>query len=179
MTFLTIYTPTYKRPRSLERCRQSVAGQSDRDYQHLVIPDEVGIGIDGVFRDVPNHHAELQGNYIYFLCDDDVLADANVIRDLRAFIAANDQPDIVMARATIGPLLYPQPACWQAEPYEGLVTLSNWIVRKDVWKAVPYGARYEGDADFIRECWRRGYRFAWLDRLICRAPGWNRGAPEE
>jgi hypothetical protein len=178
LTFLTIYTPTYRRPISLQRCIMSVAAQSERDYQHLVIEDTVGLGVDGMFRDVPNHHAAIEGEYVYFLCDDDVLADSHVVRDMRAFIEANDRPDVVMAYATIGPLMFPYPQCWQAEPKEGFVTLANWAVRAEVWRAVPYGNRYEGDYEFIAECWRRGYRFAWWDRLICRAPGWNRGAPE-
>lgn len=177
MPFLTIYTPTFRRPRQLERCKASVAIQNDGGYQHLVIVDDVGIGVAGMFRDIPNHYADIQGDYVYFLSDDDVLIDPNVIGDLRAFIIANDYPDVVMALSTIGPHQYP--LWWGAPPQQGAVTLSNWVVRKDVWLSVPYGGRYEGDLDFIAECWRREYRFAWWDRLICKAEGWGRGQPEK
>ncbi len=178
MTLLTIYTPTFRRPRRLVRCAASVAAQSDGGYQHIIIEDRVGIGVAGVFRDIPNHHAEIAGDYVYFLSDDDVLVDGAVIAELRTFVEANDYPDVVMARAMIGLGRYPLEICWQAPPVEGGVTLANWVVRREVWMSVPYGVRYEGDYDHVAECWRRGLRFAWWDRLICRAEGWGRGQPE-
>lgn len=177
MTFLTIYTPTFRRPKQLERCKASVAMQTEGGYQHVVIVDDVGIGVAGMFRDIPEHHADIQGDYVYFLSDDDVFADADVIKELKAFVQAADYPDVVMAKATIGPHTFP--LFWGAPPQQGAVTLSNWIVRRHVWLSVPYGGFYEGDAAFIMECWRREYRFAWWDRLICKAEGWGRGQPEK
>lgn len=176
MTFLTIYTPTYKRPRKLERCKASVAMQREQDYQHLIIEDTVGLGVAGMFQDIPAHHAEIQGDYVYFLSDDDVLVDEGIVGELKQFVEDTGSPDVVMARVTIGTSMLP--GVWMSEPREGAVTLSNWIVKREVWEAVPYGNRYEGDADFIIECWRRKYRFAWWDRYICHAEGWGRGQPE-
>lgn len=177
MTFLTIYTPTFRRPKQLERCKASVAAQSEGGYQHAIVVDDVGLGVAGMFRDIETHHADILGDYVYFLSDDDVFADEHVIRDLKAFVQTADYPDVIMARATIGPHTYP--IFWEAPPQQGAVTLSNWIVRKHVWVDTPYGARYEGDADFITACWQKEYRFAWWDRLICRAEGWGRGQPEK
>jgi hypothetical protein len=177
MTFLTIYTPTFRRPRQLERCKASVAAQSEGGYEQLVIVDDVGLGVAGMFRDIPEHHADIHGDYVYFLSDDDVLADEHIVRDLKAFVAANPDADVIMARATIGPNTYPY--FWEAPPLQGAVTLSNWIVKRDVWLHVPYGGRYEGDFDHVAECWRRGLKFAWWDRIICNAEGWGRGQPEQ
>ncbi len=179
MPFLTIYTPTFRRPKQLERCKASVAAQTEGGYQHVVVVDDIGIGVAGMFRDIPEHHADIAGDYVYFLSDDDVFADADVIRDLKQFAQAADFPDVIMARSSIGPLLYPMPQCWRAEPVQGGVTLSNWIVRRHVWLSVPYGGRYEGDVDFIAACWASGLRFAWWDRHICHAEGWGRGQPEK
>lgn len=176
MTLLTFYTPTFRRPQKLERCKASVAAQTDGDYQHVIVEDTVGIGVAGMFRDIPNHHAHIAGEYVYFLSDDDVIIDPHLVRDLAGVVA--DRPDVVMAKATIGSFTFPLAQCWQAPPVESGVTLANWIVRRDVWRSVPYGHRYEGDADFITECWRRGLRFAWWDRVICHAEGWGRGQPE-
>lgn len=176
--FLTVYTPTFRRPQMLARCHQSVLMQTDLDLQHVVVEDTVGIGVAGVFRDIPNHHEHIKGDYVYFLSDDDVLADPDVVSDLKVFAQSHDYPDVIMARASIGPYLFPLAMCWEAEPRESGVTLANWIVRQEVWKSVPYGVRYEGDYDHIAECWRRGFRFAWWDRRICRAEGWGRGRPE-
>lgn len=176
---LTLYTPTFRRPRQLARCRASVVAQTRQDLLHqVVVEDTVGIGVAGMFRDIANHHAHIAGDYVYFLSDDDVLADADVVAELADFAAAHPDADVIMARAQIGEYTFPLAPCWQAAPRESGVTLANWIVKNAVWKSVPYGGRYEGDFDFIAECWRRGLTFAWWDRLICRADGWGRGAPE-
>jgi hypothetical protein len=175
MTLLTIYTPTFRRPQQLARCRASVAAQTDGDYQHIIVEDHIGLGVAGMFRDIPTHYAHIAGEWVYFLSDDDVLTDPNVIADFRA--QAFDA-DVVMAKSTIGEYTFPLAHCWRAEPREAGVTLSNWIVRREVWCSVPYGHRYEGDFDHIAECWRRGLRFAWWDRVICHAEGWGRGRPE-
>lgn len=174
--FLTIYTPTFRRPQKLARCRQSVAAQTSADYQHVVVEDRVGLGVAGMFRDIPNHHQDIAGEYVYFLSDDDVLTDPDFVQDLRLFADDRDRPDVVMVKATIGP--YTFPLFWEKEPVLASVTLANWIVRREVWTSVPYGGRYEGDFDFISECWRRGLRFAWWDRHICHAEGWGQGRPE-
>lgn len=179
MTFLTIYTPTFRRPKQLEACKASVAAQTEGGYEHVVVVDDVGVGVAGMFRDIPSHHADIHGDYVYFLSDDDVFADERVVADLKLFAQSNDYPDVIMARSTIGAHLFPHPSCWQAAPVQGGVTLSNWIVRREVWVSVPYGARYEGDFDFISTCWASHIRFAWWDRLICCAKGWGRGQPEK
>lgn len=178
MPFLTIYTPTFRRPALLERCRASVEAQTDGSYQHAVVVDEIGVGVAGMFRDIATHHAALTGEYVYFLSDDDQFADNAVVADLHAFALANPDADVIMCKAQIGPYTFPLPQCWEAAPIEGGVTLANWVVKKHVWESVPYGVRYEGDLDFIAECWRRDLRFAWYDRLICKADGWGRGRPE-
>ena len=48
MTFLSVYTPTYKRPQALARCKASVAAQTI-PTEHVIIVDEIGIGIDGMY----------------------------------------------------------------------------------------------------------------------------------
>lgn len=176
---LTIYTPTYRRPQGLARCRESVAAQTAvARVQHLVIEDTVGLGIDGMYAAMPQHHDAVRGQWVYVLSDDDVLPDPLVVEEFARLAEATDA-DVIMAHAQIGPFVYPSPHCWQAPPEQGHVTLSNWFVRREVFVRVPYGARYEGDYDFIAGCWARGLRFAWWPRLVCVAAGWSRGAPEE
>lgn len=176
MTFLTLYTPTYQRPQGLARCVASVQAQTDQDIEHLIIRDEVGLGVAGMFADIPNH--PVSGEYVYFLSDDDYLADPGVVAGLRQALRQQGDPDVLMCRSTIGQHIFPSAQCWGHVPLLGHVTLSNWIVRRAVWEAVPYGEHYEGDFSFIRACWDRGLRFAWWDRFICHADGWGQGRPE-
>lgn len=174
MTLLTIYTPTYKRPHALERCKASVAAQAP--CQHLVIEDTVGLGVGGMFADIPNHYGEIKGSYVYVLSDDDWLVDPHFVRDLPKVLERHNQPDILMVKSTIGGAIYP--TRWTMRPQLGMVTLSNWIVKKDVFCSVPYGHRYEGDFDFIDACYDRGLRVEWWDRIVTTALGWGRGEPE-
>lgn len=179
MTLLTIYTPTYRRPQGLARCRASVAAQRAAAHiQHLVIEDTVGLGVGGMFAAIPQHHGRVAGQWVYVLSDDDVLVDPFVVTEFAAFVAAHPEAAVVMAHAQIGSVRYPSDDCWRARPREGGVTLANWFVRREVFVSVPYGHRYEGDYDHIAACWDRGHVFAWWPRLVCRAAGWGRGAPE-
>ena len=59
MTFLSVYTPTYKRPQALARCKASVAAQTI-PTEHVIIVDEIGIGIDGM--EVEIEYSYLHGN---------------------------------------------------------------------------------------------------------------------
>ena len=75
MTFITFYTPTYKRPTFLAVCKQSVQMQTCKDYQHMVIVDDAGIGVDGMFNDIQHHTDRIRGDYVFILADDDRLLD--------------------------------------------------------------------------------------------------------
>ena len=71
-----------------------------------------------------------------------------------------------------------QPCRWQA-PQPGRST-GSYVVRADVFcrHADQFGARYEGDYDFIRFLWDRRYTFAWWDRLVAEAQQVGMGRPE-
>lgn len=179
MTAITFYTPTYKRPRLLAQCRESVALQSDRDSQHLVIVDEVGLGIDGMFAAIPTHTGEIAGDYVYVLQDDDVLADRDVVAEFKRFVHEHDEPPVVIVRndkAQYGV----QPTLWQQEPRLGCIDLGSYIVRADVFRAHAdqFGRAYSGDFPFIHYLWSAGYEFAWWDRMFAVAQQIGLGRPE-
>lgn len=174
---LTIYTPTYRRPQLLARCQASVAAQTDQDIQHLIIRDEVGLGVGGMFAAMPSHMADVAGEWVYVLSDDDYLTDPQVVAEFRAFAEAHPAAEIIMCRQLIGGVRYPR--TWMAPPELGAVSLSCWFVRRAVFARIPYGCRYEGDFDFIAAVWAAGLPIAWWDRVVCDAPhGWGRGEPE-
>lgn len=177
MAFLTFYTPTYRRPHLLAECIASVQAQSDPDWQHLVIRDEVGIGIEGVFAAVPEHTPEIEGDYVYMLQDDDLLVDRDFIRDLKRFVWEHNSPPVVIVRNQKHGL---QPRRWQAPPQLGSIDLGSYVIRADVFceNAHRFGRRYEGDFDFIRALWDLRYPFAWWDRLVAEAQQVGMGRPE-
>ena len=179
MAFLSIYTPTYKRPKALSVCVESIANQTHPQLiQHVIIPDDIGIGIDGVYNAVPKHAEKVKGEYVLFLSDDDLLCDVTFVRKLYNFVEVNDYPEVIIIKAVKAGRTLPDK--WQAAPQCGHIDLSCFIVRSDIWKANAdkWGKRYEGDYDFIRSLWDQGYQFHWWDFTAVHAQRISRGQPE-
>ena len=178
MTFLSVYTPTYRRPFLLALCKTSVAAQT-LACEHVIVEDKVGIGIAGVYAAVPDHAHKVTGEYVMVLSDDNILADADFAADLATIAWDNDLPDVIVFKGQIETTT--QPAAWCCEPIETMIDLSCFAVRREVWQdnARAWGHRYEGDFDFIHHLWaEEGYRFHWWDRLGFQALRISRGAPE-
>lgn len=176
--FLSVYTPTYKRPTMLRLCEASVEQQTEYT-EHIIVRDDVGIGIDGMFAAIPRHAHWVRGTYAMVLSDDDVLIDAAFAADLKREAAANAHPDVILFKGQIGEVV--QPIAWGGEPELERINLSCFAVRGPTWRlhSADWGHRYEGDYDFIHRLWELGYRFHWWDRLAFRAlRGPSRGAPE-
>lgn len=176
--FLSVYTPTYQRPRMLAQCKASVKAQTV-PVEHIIVRDDVGIGIDGVYAAMPEHAHMVTGDYVMVLSDDNVLIDRSFAADLEQIVIDADWPDVVLFKGQVGESL--QPLVWNGEPELFRIDLSCFAVALDVWQAHAdkWGHRYEGDFDFIHALWERGYRFYWWDRLVFRALQISRGAPEQ
>ncbi len=175
MTFLSIYTPTFRRPYQLGLCKASVEGQSS-PVEHVIVEDTVGLGVDGMFADIPNHAHKVTGQYVMVLSDDNILVDPHFAADLE--LQADGDPDVVVFKGQI--MGTTQPAAWCCEPIETMIDLSCFAVRRDIWQkhAHDWGHRYEGDFDFIHALWAARYRFHWWDRLVFQALQISRGAAE-
>ena len=180
--FLSILTPTYKRPKMLEVCRQSIENLADGDYQHLVMVDETGIGVGGQYMQYKHVSHHLIGEYIMVLCDDDMLIDCDMIADLKD-IVSECSPDVIMVKWQYGDRVLPDGGVWENAPREGHIGLSNWIVRGDLWRAMAhaYGNRYAGDFDFIASIWAGVKdRIYWHDKIVVATQnGRGYGEPED
>jgi hypothetical protein len=178
MTFLSIYTPTYKRPFLLALCKASVQAQSV-PVEHVIVSDEVGLGVDGMYADLPNHAHKPTGDYVMVLSDDNILNDGQFACDLERMVYELDEkPDVVVWKGVTGSTV--QPASWGGEPVETMIDLSCFAVRRELWQeyADRWGHRYEGDFDFIHALYTDGHLFAWWDRMGFRALQISQGRPE-
>jgi hypothetical protein len=176
--FLSIYTPTYRRPRLLARCIASVDAQTARkQIEHTLVVDDKGVGIGGMYAAIAGHAGSLHGEYVYMLQDDDELAGPDVVAQVRLFVREQKEPPVVMVKKERGEQLLP---AWEEEPALGHVDLGNYVVRRDVFvdHAEDFGHRYAGDFDFIHAVWRAGWEFAWCDVLFAVANGIGMGQPE-
>lgn len=178
--FLTLVTPTFRRPQQLAACLASVGRQTAADdLDQLVLPDHVGYGVSGaLFGRLPWYQAAVRGRYVNLLCDDDVLASDTVVATVRMFAAAKGDPEVIVTRVIKNGLSLPQ-CDPEGEPVCGAVDLTSYLVRQDVWQRhVPdYGTRYEGDFDHALTLFKSGYRFAFCDVLWAVGAASN-GRPE-
>lgn len=175
--FLSFYTPTYKRPQGLARCLASVAGQwCAREIEQVVIPDHVGIGIEGMYAALPSYVDAIHGQYVHVLADDDELYTPDVVTTVRQFAHDAGFPAIILVAVQKGPLTIAPPA-WP--PVEGQIDLGSMIVRADVWKAHAHdwGKRYEGDYDFAAALHRAGHEAVYCPVMFLRG-GQSHGAAE-
>lgn len=176
--FLTIYTPTYRRPQGLARCLASVQNQTAVDeIEQIVIPDHVGRGVGGMFAQVPSYADAVHGQYVTFLCDDDVLAGPTVVERVWNHAAQHAQPPLMLVATQKGGQVWPSAPAWP--PQMGHIDLNCAIVRSDLWKrhVSAYGSRYEGDFDFLSTLHRHGVEASWCDVLFSIG-GVSRGAAE-
>lgn len=178
MPALTLFSYTYKRPLALSRCKQSVYSQTCQDLEHVIIEDKVGLGVGGMYKDLPRHVDVISGDWVFYLQDDDILAHEQVAENFVNYLGSlEEMPDVIMVRNEKGGRILP--TYWQRAPEMGFVDLGNFIVRADVFKANAhrFAHCYEGDYYFIRALWDMGYKFAWYDRLfsICQI---SQGRPE-
>jgi hypothetical protein len=178
--FLTLYTPTFRRPQALAQCLESVGRQTAADdLEHLVIPDHVGYGlVAGLYGRMPRYAAAVRGRYVNILCDDDVLASETVVASVRAFADSWHSPEVIIVRVVKGATALP--ACDPLkEPVCGAVDLTSYIVRGDIWQrhVKDYGLRYEGDFDHALALYRAGYTTAFCD-VLWAVGGQSHGRPE-
>lgn len=177
--FLTFYTPTYKRPHRLAQCLASVGSQTAvADIEQIVIPDHVGIGIGGMFARVADYAAAVHGRYVMFLCDDDVLAGPTVVEQARACAQDAGYPPLILVSTVKGGQQWPAGTPWP--PQLGQIDLNCAMVRSDIWRtyASAYGARYEGDYDFLARLCDVGMWPTVCTDLVFSIGGVSRGAAE-
>lgn len=185
MTFLSIFTPTYRRPSFLKRCVESVCMQTLwsadpalSEIQHVIWEDRVGVGVAGMYRELANQAKRLTGEYVYILQDDDILAVDSVAERLKHFAYENSSPAVIICRNTKRGNTYP--ITWQQAPVLGFIDLGNFVVRRDVYMqhVGDFGKEYSGDYPFIKRLWDAGYTFGWLDMLLAQAQALGLGRPE-
>jgi glycosyltransferase involved in cell wall biosynthesis len=185
--FLSIYTPTYKRPKGLAACMASIQAQTVADQiQHLIVPDYAGVGlVEALYQWPPRYAASLIGDYVTFMADDDVLETPNVVEQLAQLAALHDQPDVLIVQSRkygggmdLGSLPYEQ----YGPPVLGRIDLGSVVTRRDVWLQhvqdyARNGGCYESDYEHVRAMWDAGCRFVYTGLPFVRG-GIGRGAAE-
>lgn len=181
--FLSIVTRTHKRPFALSQCVASVQAQADRDFEHVILEDTIGVGVAESHRLFLD--AKPRGYYVMILDDDDLMAGPSVVSDLHA-VANEYHPDVIvfkMNNAELG--ILPDAFVWQQRPAVRHISGQNVAVRRHIWKACipamlgPDGNPiYESDFLYLQEVWRRTHCIHWMDTILLLTSRVNRGAME-
>lgn len=180
MALLEVLTRCYRRPQMLMENIRGLLAQSDPDWEQTFLVDMVGRGVGAshlMLRD-----ADVRGQYVWVLDDDDVCIYPELVADLRRL--ARPKPGVVMVRMDHGAELgvLPDAAVWGQAPQEGRLGMSSFIVRRDVWQrhaGAWESMRYASDYDFIADVWSEGPAVVWHDVVASRTQrGRSIGAAE-
>ena len=152
--FITFMTCTYRRPKALAENMKSIARQTlAKEIEQIIIPDYVGVSPnDAVYGRLPRYAENIHGQYVHVLGDDDVLADATVVEQIKQFVFKRDFPDGVIVKCKKGDQEYPK--CGVAgEPVEGDVDLCCYVLRADVFRKTmrDYEPKRVCDWDYLQE----------------------------
>jgi glycosyltransferase involved in cell wall biosynthesis len=170
--FLSIVTRTYKRPQRLEECKASIAQLTDGDYEHVVVVDEVGAGHDGAYQLCIDAYdaGRMHGQYIWFLDDDDRLADPEFVTRLKETAEEQNDPTVIVVRHQNTKRVWPEDDYWEKVPTRRHIGIGCLIIRSDIWRK--YAPRlimhhYAGDwmmiSQMVREKLHR--EWVWLDMV--------------
>lgn len=179
MAFLEVITRTFgRRPAMLKRNAESLAIQTDPDYEHTIVMDDNERGVAWAVGNLAT--IEATGEYVWVLDDDDLCCRPTLIAELKA-ITDLIRPDVIMVRAHHGKFgTMPNDANWLNRPELGNVGTSCYIVRRDVWNGHhdAWTERYDGDFWFIDALWNLQCSFYWHDHTAAYYPQQSIGAPE-
>ena len=179
MTFLSIVTRCYKRPDMLVRNTESLAQQTEQDFEQLFITDDKGLGVAVANRALVT--ANPAGDYVMILDDDDMLINDRAIELLKeAIVKFGTLPELVIFKADHAGLgILPSRLTWGKRPVQGRIGSCDFITRRDVWEKhiTAFGVDECGDYAFLRSIWTENPNVVWLDEILAGVQRISKGAP--
>lgn len=157
--------------------RQSLGAQTSQDYEQVFVVDDVGRGVGWANRALQT--AEVIGDYVLVLDDDDTLTSVRAIELLKE--ATADKPDLVIFKADHARLgVLPSLVIWGKRPVKGHIGSCDFISRRDVWERhiKAFGALACGDYTYLRSAWQDNPSVVWLDKELAAVQRISRGRPE-
>ena len=176
--FLSVVTRCHpNRPKYFADNAASLARQTCRDFEHVIIQDSVGRGVG--WANAQLQHANPKGDYVMVLDDDDYLTCPGAIETLKE--ATAERPEIVLFKVDHKGLgILPSAKVWKKKPVGGHIGSCDFIVRRDVWNQhiAAFAQPMNGDIAFLRSLWRDGIDAVWLDSQLAAVQRISRGRGE-
>ena len=151
--FLTIVTRSYKKPKCLQKCIESVEAQTDPDYEQIFIIDEVGRGLAWADQALAENAHKCNGKYVMVLDDDDYILTPNFIKLIKHTTARRD-PDIIIWRGQFVDANMTLPGrdhLWGVKPIITQIGSFNYCARNHLYKEHIHTCKTgkTGDFDYI------------------------------
>lgn len=146
----------------LARCVDSVRAQTLGDVEHIILRDEVGVGVAAAQRMLWT--VTPKGDYVLVLDDDDYLSAPDVL--MQVGVRLLSRPKFAVVKVCHGQFGV-MPLEWGQVPAIARITVSNVIVANAVWvlHRQQFGLRYAGDFDFIASLFD-AYNPQWIDVAV-------------
>ena len=178
MTFLSVVTRhLVGREALLERNQTSLRAQTDPDYQHVVIPDEIGRGVEWANAQLAARRWDhLMGEYVMVLDDDNEVTNGGFIAALKA--AAHGAGMLIWRVDIPGLGIIPPDDCWKRTPQRARIDANCAAVRRDIWleSVKAFYSAYDADYDYLAACYKAAGKVVWLDHVYTRAVRRSLGA---
>lgn len=180
MPFMTFVTRCCNRPKALKRCRASVALQSDKDYDHILLIDDIGRGYHFANKQFYANRQRVTGDYVFLLDDDDYLVYSDFIKSIKQIVNTHS-PDVIMLKMQTQAHIFPTPDVWRKKPILGSIGTSCFCVANPVYQKhiKAFGTRSCGDINFIRSVFKDTYKIYWFDKIIARIDAAHRSSHKQ
>lgn len=177
MAFLTIITRSFRRPKSLERCVNSVALQTDPDVEQIIAYDPDGRGVEASYTNLKT--LTPSGLYVMLLDDDDYLIEPSFVAELKRVAQRDDTPEVVFVGMDVSGTIMP---VWDEGLRRGYIACSCFVVRRDVWLEHIKDIKADYSADFyfiesIMACGKQ-HTSTRLDMVASKVGRVSHGQPE-
>ena len=150
---ISIITRTFRRPHALRRNQIMVAAQLEHNFEHVILEDQKGAGMQIAEAALGAFVSEYRGDYICHVDDDDCFHNASFTHDMSNLIELYRPKVIFFCVHHLANQTKVYPLRWKQFPVEGGITTSNALIRKDIYNQLSnYGVLaqpHTGDYMFI------------------------------
>lgn len=177
---MSFVTRCCNRPRALKRNRASIRQQSDKDYTHILIIDDIGRGRLWANQQFYINRHRVTGDYVFLLDDDDYLVYIDFIKAIRQ-IVKTQAPDVIMVKMQTHAHIFPKPDVWKKHIIMGSIGTSCFCISNQVYQRhiKAFGRTSCGDYHFIKEVFNHNYKIYWFDKIVARIDATHRATRKQ
>jgi len=181
--FLSIVTRHHpRRPKMFELNTISVSSQKDKDFEHVILYDFIGIGSAKANQMFFQNKESVLGDYVFMLDDDDIFISDEFVGDIKKIVKENNRPGIIFVRMLINDSLLPTTnLVWGKDIlYKHHIGTSCFVMRNDLWQdnIHLFSATQIGDFDFINCVFEKKPTVFWQDKIYSKTLRVSRGSDE-